>query len=114
MADLCASFQAAVGDVLVDRTERALREFRAMLPSCHALVLAGGVAANRYLRGRLEVTAAAQDVPLVAPPLELCTDNAVMVAWAGIERLRLGPTEDQAIPARARWPLEELAPPGAG
>jgi N6-L-threonylcarbamoyladenine synthase len=114
MADLCASFQAAVGDVLVDRTERALRQFRATHPSCHALVLAGGVAANRYLRERLEVTAAAQDVPLVAPPLELCTDNAVMVAWAGIERLRLGSADDQRQPARARWPLQELAPPGPG
>jgi N6-L-threonylcarbamoyladenine synthase len=114
MADLCASFQAAVGDVLVDRAARALGEFSATFPSCHALVLAGGVAANRYLRDRLQETAAARDVALVAPPLELCTDNAIMVAWAGIERLRLGPADDQAIPARARWPLEELAPPEDG
>jgi N6-L-threonylcarbamoyladenine synthase len=114
MADLCAGFQAAVGDVLVDRTVRALRRFRSEHPVCHALVLAGGVAANQQLRARLEETAMGHGLPLIAPPLELCTDNAIMVAWAGVERLRLGPVDDQAQPARARWPLEELAAPGAG
>ena len=111
MADLCAGFQAAVGDVLVDRSVRAMRLLRAEQPACRTLVLAGGVAANLYLRARLEQAAAAEGLALIAPPLALCTDNAVMVAWAGIERLRLGRVDDQSVPARARWPLEELAPP---
>jgi N6-L-threonylcarbamoyladenine synthase len=111
MADLCASFQAAVGDVLADRAGRAMRLFAAEHPTGRTLVLAGGVAANRHLRRHLEAVAAGQGFRLVAPPLPLCTDNAVMVAWAGIERLRLGRIDDQAVPARARWPLEELTPP---
>lgn len=114
IADLCAGFQAAVGDVLADRTLRAMRRFAADHASGRTLVLAGGVAANRYLRRRLDALTAAHGFRLVAPPLPLCTDNAVMVAWAGIERLRCGPIDDQAMPARARWPLEELRPPVAG
>ncbi|MGD9508630.1 MAG: tRNA (adenosine(37)-N6)-threonylcarbamoyltransferase complex transferase subunit TsaD [Geminicoccaceae bacterium] len=108
IADLCASFQAAAGDVLVDRSSRALRHEGSRFG---ALVVAGGVAANLYLRARLERVAERAGVPLIAPPLALCTDNAVMVAWAGIERLRLGPIDDQTVQARARWPLEELAAP---
>jgi N6-L-threonylcarbamoyladenine synthase len=111
MADLCAGFQAAVGDVLVDRSVRAMRLLRAEQPGCRTLVLAGGVAANLFLRARLEQAAAAEGMAMVAPPLALCTDNAVMVAWAGIERLRLGVFDDQGVAARARWPLAELAAP---
>ena len=111
VADLCASFQAAVGDVLVDRTDRAIHIMRSSDAPCHALVVAGGVAANLYLRQRLDATAAALSLTLVAPPLDLCTDNAIMVAWAGIERLRLGKVDDQSVPARARWSLDELTPP---
>ncbi len=96
MADLCASFQAAAGDVLVDRSVRAMRRLRAEGGSYRVLVVAGGVAANLYLRGRLEQAAAKHGFTLEAPPLALCTDNAIMVAWAGIERLRLGPVDDQS------------------
>ena len=112
MADLCAGFQAAVGDVLVDRSVRAMRRLRAEKPAYRVLVVAGGVAANLHLRQRLEQIAREASFSLEAPPTALCTDNAIMVAWAGIERLRLGCIDDQAIAARARWPLEELAPPG--
>jgi N6-L-threonylcarbamoyladenine synthase len=112
MAGLCASFQAAVGDVLVDRASRAIHRLRREQPSCRTLVVAGGVAANLYLRQRLESAAVRQGFTLTAPPLALCTDNAAMVAWAGIERLRLGAGDDQAVAARARWPLQELSPPG--
>ena len=112
MADLCASFQAAVGDVLVDRSRRAMRRLGLDHPTCHTLVVAGGVAANLDLRRRLEKATGAEGYDLIAPPLELCTDNAVMVAWAGFERLRLGPVDDRAVAARPRWPLEELTPPG--
>jgi tRNA N6-adenosine threonylcarbamoyltransferase len=111
VADLCASFQVAVGDVLVDRSIRAMRRLQVEDPSFQVLVVAGGVAANLYLRQRLEVAAAEQGFALAAPPLALCTDNAIMVAWAGIERLRLDRVDDQAVAARARWPLEDLTPP---
>lgn len=111
LADLCAGFQAAVGDVLVDRAARAMRLLRAERPSCRTLVVAGGVAANMELRRRLVRAAGREGFSLVAPPLALCTDNAVMVAWAAVERLRLGAVDDQTVAARARWPLEELAPP---
>jgi len=111
MADLCASFQAAAGDVLVDRSVRAMRRLRAGGGGYRVLVVAGGVAANLYLRGRLEQVAGTHGFTLEAPPLALCTDNAIMVAWTGIERLRLGLVDDQTVAARARWPLEELAPP---
>ncbi|MCC7425456.1 MAG: hypothetical protein IT557_00990 [Alphaproteobacteria bacterium] len=73
------------------------------------LVVSGGVAANARLRAALAEAAAAEGFTLAAPPLRLCTDNAVMVAWAGQERLRLGLTADGLGHApRPRWPLESL------
>jgi N6-L-threonylcarbamoyladenine synthase len=100
IADLCASFQRTVGDVLVDRCANAL----ALQPS-PTLVVAGGVAANAYLRGRLEQLPA----KLVAPPVKLCTDNGAMIAWAGAERLRLGMTDSLDFRPRPRWPLDAMA-----
>jgi len=96
IADLCASFQRTVGDVLVDRCGNAL----ARAPS-DTLVVAGGVAANTYLRGRLE----GLGVRLVAPPIKFCTDNGAMIAWAGIERLRRGMVDALDFAPRPRWPL---------
>jgi N6-L-threonylcarbamoyladenine synthase len=107
VADLCASFQAAVVDVVVDRTRLALRSFRDLAGRPTALVAAGGVAANQSLRRGLQRLATESGLRLVAPPLEFCGDNGAMIAWAGIERLRLGATDDLTAPARARWPLEE-------
>ncbi|WP_205963676.1 tRNA (adenosine(37)-N6)-threonylcarbamoyltransferase complex transferase subunit TsaD [Roseicella aquatilis] len=104
-ADIAAGFQAAVAAVLADRARHAI----AMLPDATALVVAGGVAANGAVRGALAAAAEARGLPLVAPPVRLCTDNAVMVAWAGIERLRLGLTDALGHAPRPRWPLEELA-----
>ncbi len=104
-ADLCASFQRTVGDVLADRCGNAL----ALAPS-PTLVVAGGVAANLYLRGRLEEVAARHGARLVAPPVKLCTDNGAMIAWAGVERLRLGLTDDLDFRPRPRWPLDAAAP----
>src|SRR5512138_118629 len=109
-ADLAASFQAAVGDVLAERCGRALEVFRQDYGAAGPLVVAGGVAANRSLRARLESVAAAAGTRLVAPPPALCTDNAAMIAWAGVERLRLGLTDPLDFAARPRWPLESLAP----
>ena len=103
-ADIAAGFQAAVADVLADRVAHAL----AMEPATRLLVVAGGVAANLAIRARLAALATQAGVRLLAPPLRLCGDNAVMVAWAGIERLRLGLTSALDAPPRPRWPLEEL------
>ncbi len=100
-ADVAASFQQAVVDCLVDRTTRALRGVEAT-----ALVVAGGVAANRAVRGALEQVAAQHGLRFVAPPLWLCTDNAAMIAWAGAERFAAGFSDPLDTPARARWPLD--------
>ncbi len=114
VADLSASFQDAVGDVLNDRAANAIETFRARHPDAATLVVAGGVAANDYLRKRLDGLAGREGFRLVAPPAELCTDNGVMVAWAGIERLRLGLTDALDFAPRPRWPLDADAPPAAG
>ncbi|MEQ9326635.1 MAG: tRNA (adenosine(37)-N6)-threonylcarbamoyltransferase complex transferase subunit TsaD [Rhodospirillales bacterium] len=108
VADICAAFQQAAGDVLVDRCRRAARLFRQRHPGGRVLVIAGGVAANRYLRTRISD---AVDLDLVAPPLALCTDNGAMVAWAGLERYRLGMIDDLDFAARPRWPLDPEAEP---
>ena len=112
--DLCASFQAAAADVLLDRTRRAAELFREDYPDATTLVVAGGVAANAHLRGCLARLAEEQGLRLIVPPPALCTDNGVMVAWAGLERLALGLTDDLAAPARARWPLDPAAEPVSG
>ncbi len=103
-ADIAAGFQAAVTDVLADRVANAL----AMMPDARLLVVAGGVAANQAIRARLAARAQAHGVALAAPPVRLCGDNAVMVAWAGLERLRLGLATGAPSPPRPRWPLEQL------
>jgi N6-L-threonylcarbamoyladenine synthase len=113
-ADLCAGFQAAVGDVLADRVKNAIALFRARQPEGGALVVAGGVAANQALRARLASVAADGGLALALPPPALCTDNAAMIAWAGIERLRLGMTDGLDASPRARWPLDPNAPPVTG
>lgn len=109
VADLCASFQQAVADVVFDRLRAGLKIFRAEYGAPAALVAAGGVAANRAIREVLQRLAVEVGSVLVAPPLELCTDNGAIIAWAGAERLALGLTDTLAVAPRARWPLDEIA-----
>ena len=108
VADIAASFQAATADVLADRCSRALEVFAAETGQPGPLVVAGGVAANQALRARLTAVAEAAGTCLVAPPPALCTDNAAMIAWTGIERLRLGLIDGLDFAPRPRWPLETL------
>ena len=114
LADLCASFQEAAADSLAERTANAVDVFRERHPLGDTLVVAGGVAANARIRQRLDKLATGQGMRLVAPPLPLCGDNAVMIAWAGQERLALGHDDPLDTPARARWPLDPGAEPAIG
>lgn len=110
-ADLAASFQAAVADCLADRTRYALEQAGGV----SALVVAGGVAANQRIRQALEAEAARVNLPFIAPPLWLCTDNAAMIAWAGIEHKMAGHApQGLAAKAVARWPLDPDAPAARG
>ncbi len=104
-ADLCAGFQAAVADVLAEKARRALGAV-----GVGALAVAGGVAANDAIRSGLEVVCKATGVQFLAPPLALCTDNAAMIAWAGIERFRAGGQDGFDLMARPRWPLDTASP----
>lgn len=113
-ANLAAGFQQAVVDCLIDRTSRALATAKADHPNLSALVVAGGVAANQHLREALQKLAAKHGVPIVAPPPRLCTDNAAMIAWAGIERLNAGERSGFDYAPRPRWPLDSAAPALAG
>jgi N6-L-threonylcarbamoyladenine synthase len=108
-ADLAASFQAAIADVLVDRTRRAIDMFEERHGPGRPLVVAGGVAANKAIRAALAGLAKRRGMELAVPPVALCTDNAAMVAWAGIERLGIGPADTLDFAPRPRWPLDQAA-----
>ncbi|GAA0571966.1 tRNA (adenosine(37)-N6)-threonylcarbamoyltransferase complex transferase subunit TsaD [Caenispirillum bisanense] len=108
-ADLAAGFQAAVVDSIADRVKRAVAGFNGS-----ALVVAGGVAANTALRAKLQALAAQAGLAFVAPPLRLCTDNAAMIAWAGLERLKAGQNDPLDFKPRPRWPLDPEAPKSTG
>lgn len=111
VADVSASFQAAVIDILTDRTAIAMRQFRRDFPKGNVLVVAGGVAANRAIGAALEKLAAAEGFVTRIPPARLCTDNAAMIAWAGVERMAAGACGDGlGASPQARWPLA-IAPP---
>lgn len=109
-ADLCASFQAAVSDVLVEKTRRALRLYLEQSPATPTFAVAGGVAANQHLRAGLETVCRENNTAFLAPPMALCTDNAAMIAWVGLERFRQGGVDDFTLTARPRWPLDTTSP----
>ncbi|MBP2443344.1 tRNA (adenosine(37)-N6)-threonylcarbamoyltransferase complex transferase subunit TsaD [Rhizobium leguminosarum] len=121
VADICASFQKAVSRTLKDRIGRGLQRFKTEFAATFsatgsatgekpALVVAGGVAANLELRGTLQALCDKNGFRFIAPPLHLCTDNAVMIAWAGLERMATGAAADALdVQPRSRWPLDSNA-----
>jgi N6-L-threonylcarbamoyladenine synthase len=113
VADLCASFQLAVIEMVTDRLRVGLRLFRERFGRPTALVAAGGVAANQAIRDAMLDVALQDQIALIVPPPELCTDNAAMIAWAGAERLAHGLRDTLDTAPRARWPLGEVSKPAA-
>ena len=113
-SDLSASFQAAVADVLVEKTRRALDTYLELEPASPGFAIAGGVAANETIRAGLMDLCAEKGVDFVAPPLKLCTDNAAMIAYAGQVRMQAGEVDDLGLSARPRWPLDGRAAPMLG
>lgn len=117
IADLACSFQMAMADVMCDRVKNAIRYFKDHYKSPEpTLVISGGVAANSAIRAGLEALMTKENIRFYAPPLSLCSDNAAMIAWAGVERLSLGLVDPLDFAARPRWPLDPDAPArhGAG
>lgn len=106
--DICAAFQTAVVKQMQDRLEHALATFRSRYPRARDLVVAGGVAANGAVRSMIQGLADKNGMIFSAPPIGLCTDNGVMIAWAGLERFRLGLTDSFDFRPRPRWPLDTL------
>ncbi len=101
--DICATFQKTAGEVLQDRLQNAFK-----MRKTKQLVVAGGVAANKHLRGVIQELCDEENIKFTAPPIGLCTDNAVMIAWAGIEKFKLGQTDSLHFKPRARWPLADM------
>ncbi len=106
--DFCASFQAAVVDCIVNRLNNAMRDVRVRDVAPQTLVVAGGVAKNSAIRAALENLATKNNMVFAAPPMNLCTDNGAMIAWAGLENFAVGRVVREPIAPRPRWPLTEL------
>ena len=109
VADIAASFQTAVSDVLVEKSRRALDDSGA-----RAFAVAGGVAANTRIRGAIDTLCEELQVRFVKPPLALCTDNAAMIGWAGLELFATGHRDGFDLSARPRWPLDTRQAPMLG
>ena len=106
--DFCASFQAAVVDCIINRLKNAMRDERVRDAAPKTLVVAGGVAKNSAIRAAMEQLAHKNKMVFAAPPMNLCTDNGAMIAWAGLENYRIGNVIREPIAPRPRWPLTEL------
>jgi len=114
-AALAFAFQTAMAEILSERCENAVKDFlKKYKPQNPALVVCGGVAANGTIRESLKNLAASHNMDLYAPPPELCSDNAAMIAWAGLERLQKGLQDNLDFKARPRWPLDPDAAPRQG
>lgn len=109
-ADLAASFQDAVADILFEKSKRAFQRYLDETPAHRSFAVAGGVAANQLIRARLQEVAEGFDAQFVAPPLKYCTDNAAMIAFAGLQRFNAGEQDDMTLSARPRWPLDTQSP----
>jgi len=106
--DVCASFQIAVTDCIVNRLSNAIKDERVKRACPKTLVVAGGVAKNSQIRAAMEILASENNMIFAAPPLSLCTDNGAMIAWAGIENYLAGNIVRGPVAPRPRWPLTEL------
>lgn len=104
IADICASFQRTIAEILLDRLNNAIEITKKSHPKIKQLIIAGGVAANQYLLKEIQISLEKHNLETISPPIKLCTDNAAMIAWAGIERFRLG-IQDKVIVPKSRWPL---------
>lgn len=109
-ADLCAGFQQSIVETLAEKTRRAIVIYLEQKPAEPVLAVAGGVAANAAIRNALNEVCDANGVHFTAPPLRLCTDNAAMIAYAGLERFRNGAQDGLDLTARPRWPLDQSSP----
>ena len=114
IADICASFQKAATESLLHKLKKATTIFKQQHPEGKHIVVAGGVAANTYLREKLQQLALQENLIFAAPPIKFCTDNGVMIAWAGVERALKGLYNELDFKPRPRWPLDENAPKAAG
>ena len=107
-ADISASFQKAVCDVIVDRCANAIDKCQLDLRKSLSFVAAGGVAANKSIRTALQTLSHQKGIQFIAPPISLCTDNAAMIAWAGVERSNKGDFDGFDFLPKPRWPLADI------
>jgi len=112
--DICASFQLAVAESLTNKLKLAIDIFKEKHPEGKDMVVGGGVAANQYIRAKLDELAKDNNLVFSAPPIRLCTDNGTMIAWAGLERFRVGIEDSLDFRPRPRWPLDDTAPKARG
>jgi len=106
--DFCASFQSSVVDCIINRLTNSLNDERVKKANPKTLVVAGGVAKNSAIRSAMEKLANKFNMTFAAPPMNLCTDNGAMIAWAGIENYKIGNIVKEPVAPRPRWPLTEL------
>ena len=108
LGDICASFQETICEVIADRCKNAIKIFKQKFPSkSMELIIVGGVAANHYLKSKLNSLTKELNCSLVAPPRELCTDNAAMIAWAAIEKIKIGAKHNITFKPTPRWQLDD-------